>query len=52
MEDRAEAIELACRAAMQLLEGAPDRDERLRHVDHVPFSTRALLRRLAAARDA
>jgi len=42
------AIASACRTAMQLLEGAPDRAARLAHVDPVPPSTRAHLRRLAA----
>jgi hypothetical protein len=37
---------------MQLLEDAPDREARLRRIDPVPPSTRALIRRLAAGRDA
>lgn len=48
--ERALAVELACRSAMQLLEGLPDRDERLRRVDPIPASTTAHLRRLAASR--
>lgn len=52
IEERARAIELACRTAMQLLADAADRDERLRRTDPVPPSTRAHLRRLAAGRDA
>lgn len=48
IEERARAIESACRTALQLLTAAPDRDARLTRVDPVPASTRALLRRLAA----
>lgn len=43
MDARDRAISMACRAAMQLLEGAPDREVRLRRVDPVPQSTRELL---------
>ena len=50
MLERALAIEAACRAAMQLIESAPDRLARLRRIDPVPDSTRALLCRLAAQR--
>jgi hypothetical protein len=52
IEERARAIEQACRAALQLLADSPDRVARLRRVDPVPPSTLALLRRLAAGRDA
>lgn len=48
VDERARAIVAACRAAMQMLEGMPDREERLSRTDPVPASTRALLRRLAA----
>jgi hypothetical protein len=51
IEERARAVEQACRAAMQMLAGSPDRAARLRRIDPVPRSTRALLRRLRAARD-
>jgi len=51
VEERARAVEQACRAAMQMLAGSPDRAARLRRIDPVPRSTRALLRRLRAARD-
>jgi len=47
--DHAAGIVVACRSAMQLLAGAPDRDARLERIDPVPASTRALLRRLASA---
>jgi len=47
MEERARAVESACRLAIQLLDGAPDRAARLARIDPVPESTRALLRRLA-----
>ena len=46
--ERAEAIKAACRAAMQILEAAPDRAERLSRIDPVPASTVALLHKLAA----
>lgn len=49
--ERARAIEQACRTAVQLLAGSPDRATRLRRIDPVPPSTRALLRRLRAGRD-
>jgi hypothetical protein len=48
---RAQAIETACRTAMELLEHSPQREARLRRIDPVPASTRALLRRLAARRN-
>jgi len=51
VEERARGVEQACRAAMQMLAGSPDRAARLRRIDPVPPSTRALLRRLCAARD-
>ena len=51
VEERARAIEQACRAALQMLAGSPDRVARLRRIDPVPPSTRALLRRLRAGRD-
>jgi hypothetical protein len=51
VEERARAVEQACRAAMQMLAGSPDRASRLRRIDPVPRSTRVLLRRLRAARD-
>jgi hypothetical protein len=51
IEERARAIEQACRAAMQMLAGSPDRAARLRRIDPVPQSTRVLLRRLCATRD-
>lgn len=50
IEERARAIESACRTALQLLASAPDRALRLARIDPVPASTRALLRRLAARR--
>jgi len=52
VEERAQAIEKACRAAVELLAASPDRAGRLRRVDPVPPSTRALLQRLAARSDA
>lgn len=52
IEERAKAIEAACKAAIQLLEAAPDKQARLDRVDLVPPSTHALLRRLAAGRNA
>lgn len=53
VEAQARAVEAACRTAIQLLEGAPDRDRMRARVDPVPQSTRAHLRRLAArSRDA
>jgi len=45
--EHASALEAVCLAAMQLLEGAPDRAERLSRVDPLPASSRALLHRLA-----
>jgi len=48
--ERAQAIESACRTAMQLLEGCPDREVRLARTDSVPASTRTHLQRLAAER--
>lgn len=50
-EERARAIEDACRSAIQILSSSPDRLARLRRIDPVPASTRALLRRLAARID-
>lgn len=47
LEERALAIESACRAAMQILEGSPDRERRLSRGDPLPPSTLDLLRRLA-----
>jgi hypothetical protein len=47
LEERATAIESACRTAMQILEGSSDRARRLAHVDPVPASTLRHLRRLA-----
>jgi hypothetical protein len=49
VEERARAVELACRTAIQLLSDARDREARLTRIDPVPPSTRALLRRLANA---
>ena len=52
VEERAQAIEAACRAAVQILAASTpqQRQARLARVDPVPPSTRALLRRLAAQR--
>jgi hypothetical protein len=47
--ERARAIENACRTAMELLEDSKEREARLRRIDHVPSSTRAIIRRLAAS---
>ena len=47
-DERASAIEAACRGAMQLLQDADDREDRLRRVDQLPESTRRHIRRLAA----
>jgi hypothetical protein len=47
--ERADAIEAACRGAMQVLQGLPDGAARLARIDPVPESTRILLRRLASA---
>jgi hypothetical protein len=52
VEERARAIESACRAALELLADSPDGEARLRRIDPVPASTRDLLRRLASAADA
>jgi hypothetical protein len=49
--ERDRGIVVACRTAMQILEAAPDRARRLMRIDPVPASTRAHLRRLAAARN-
>jgi hypothetical protein len=46
--ERARAIESACRTALELLEDSKEREARLRHIDPVPGSTRAIIRRLAA----
>lgn len=46
--ERARAIENACRTAMELLEDSKEREARLRRIDPVPNSTRAIIRRLAA----
>lgn len=45
---RGDAVEAACRTAMQLLQDVPDRERYLARLDPVPRSTRALLRRLAS----
>lgn len=47
--ERARAIENACRTAMELLENSEEREARLRRIDPVPSSTRAIIRRLAAS---
>jgi hypothetical protein len=47
--ERARAIENACRTAIQLLEDSKEREARLRRIDPVPKSTRAIIRRLAAS---
>jgi len=47
--ERARAIENACRTALELLEDSKDREARLRHIDPLPASTRAIIRRLAAS---
>jgi hypothetical protein len=47
--ERARAIENACRTALELLEDSKDREARLRHIDPLPTSTRAIIRRLAAS---
>ena len=47
--ERARAIENACRTALELLEHSKDREARLRHIDPLPASTRAIIRRLAAS---
>jgi hypothetical protein len=46
--ERNRAIQAACRTAMQILDGVPDRRARLARIDPVPASTHVLLRRLAA----
>lgn len=51
LEERDAAIVAACRGAMQILAGQPDREERLRRQAPVPTSTRALLRRLVRRAD-
>ena len=43
IEERDRAIQSACRAAMQMLADAPNRVDRLRRIDPVPDSTRAIL---------
>jgi hypothetical protein len=50
LEERAAAVEAACKAAMQILEDASDREARLHRIDPVPESTRQHLRRLASRR--
>ena len=47
--ERARAIENACRTALELLEDSKDREARLRHIDPLPASTCAIIRRLAAS---
>jgi hypothetical protein len=47
--DRARAIENACRTAIELLEDSKEREARLRRIDPIPRSTRAIIRRLAAS---
>ncbi|GAC1424549.1 MAG: hypothetical protein NVSMB57_16610 [Actinomycetota bacterium] len=47
MQEHADALIAACKGAMQILEGSPDRAERLARIDPVPASTEAILRRLA-----
>lgn len=47
LEERARAVESACRTAMQLLAGSSNRARRLARIDPVPASTLAHLRRLA-----
>lgn len=49
MTKRARAIENACLTALELLEHSKDREARLRQVDPLPASTRAIIRRLAAS---
>jgi hypothetical protein len=49
IDERASATEAACRGAMQLLQDAADREERLSRIDRVPESTRRHLRRLATS---
>ena len=49
--ERARAIENACRTALELLEDSKDREARLRHIDPLPASTRAIIR-LAESRKA
>jgi hypothetical protein len=46
---RARAIENACRTAMELLQDSEQREARLRRIDPVPPSTRAIIRRLATS---
>jgi hypothetical protein len=47
--ERARAIESACRTAIELLQDSEEREARLRRIDPVPASTRAIIRRLAAS---
>jgi hypothetical protein len=47
LEERARAIESACRTAMQILEESPQKTRMLGHIDPVPSSTLSHLRRLA-----
>jgi hypothetical protein len=46
--ERARAIESACATAIELLQDSKEREARLRRIDPVPSSTRAIIRRLAA----
>ena len=50
MEEHATGLESACKAAMQLLEGRPDREAVLADVAPLPASTRELIRRLVRER--
>jgi hypothetical protein len=52
LEERARALEAACAGAMELLEYSKEREARLRRIDPIPASTRAILRRLAASGNA
>jgi hypothetical protein len=52
LEELARGVEAACAAAMQLLDGSPDLQSRLHHIDPVPASTRAILRRLVSGGNA
>jgi hypothetical protein len=49
LAERARAIESACRTAIELLQDSKEREARLRRIDPVPASTRAIIRRLAAS---
>jgi hypothetical protein len=50
MAEHAAGLESACRAAMQLLEGRPDREAVLARIDPLPASARDLIRRLVQER--